>query len=74
MLSFVAKFPRGVLGTRVTPDTSRIRAGKGEIRIRVDVEIFESATGKSLRIKKYSDTYNPSALEIESVVYVRKKK
>ena len=37
-------------------------------------EILESATGKSLRIKKYSDTYNPSMLEIESAMYVRKEK
>ena len=74
MLSFVANFPRGVLGTRANPDTSRIRAGKGKIWILVDVEILESATGKSLRIKKYSDTYNPSMLEIESAMYVRKEK
>ena len=74
MLSFVANFPRGVLGTRTNPDTSRIRAGKGKIWILVDVEILESATGKSLRIKKYSDTYNPSMLEIESAMYVRKEK
>ena len=44
------------------------------IRIRVDVEIFESATGKNLRIKKYPHTNNRSVLEIESAVYVRKEK
>ena len=38
----------------------------------MDVEFFESAK-KNLRIKKYLDTYNPSMLEIESVVYVRKE-
>ena len=38
----------------------------------MDVEIFKSAK-KYLRIKKYRDTYNPSILEIESVVYVRKE-
>ena len=38
----------------------------------MDVEIFESAK-KNLRIKKYPDTNNPSMLEIESVVYVRKE-
>ena len=58
----------------------RMRVGYAEeransiwIRIRVDVEIFKSAK-KYLRIKKYPDTYNPSMLEIESVVYVRKEK
>ena len=29
---------------------------------------------ENLRIKKYPDTYNPSVLEIESAVYVRKEK
>ena len=35
------------------------------------MEIFESAK-KNLRIKKYQNTYNPSVLEIESALYVRK--
>ena len=43
---FVANIPRGVLRTRVNPDTCQIR---------VYVEIFESGK-KKLRIKKYPDT------------------
>ena len=50
---------RGDLGTRVNPDTCRTRTGRAThsiwIRIRVDVEIFESGK-KKLRIRKYPGT------------------
>ena len=76
MLSFVANIPRAVLGTRVNPDACRIRAGKGKFDLNTDT----CGRGnfwirkENLRIKKYPDTYYPSALEIESAVYVRKEK
>ena len=49
----VANIPRGVLGTKMNPDTFRIRFDLNTIR--VDVDIFESGK-KMLRIQKYPDT------------------
>ena len=49
----VANIPRGVLGTKMNPDTFRIRFDLNTIR--VDVDIFESGK-KKLRIQKYLDT------------------
>ena len=54
----VANIPRGVLGARVNPDTCPIRVDgqiRFELRIRVDVEIFESGK-KKLRLQKYPQT------------------
>ena len=62
MLSFVAKIPRVVLGTRVNPDACRIRAGKGKFDLNADTcgngNVF-FADFQSIWIQKYYALFIP---------------